>query len=61
VDECKPLETGKTCEILVPDGVEFRRAKKVFASSLELSDGQGLTLVPISAQSELFCPPYDPN
>ena len=23
--------------------------------------GQGLTLVPISAQLELFCPPYDPT
>ena len=32
-------ETGKTCEVLVPDGPEYRRAKKVFANSLELSDG----------------------
>jgi len=32
-------ETGKTCEILVPDGPEYRRAKKVFANALELSDG----------------------
>ena len=32
-------ETGKTCEILVPDGPEYRRAKKVFLNSLELSEG----------------------
>ena len=32
-------ETGKTCELLVPDGPEYRRAKKVFANSLELSEG----------------------
>lgn len=35
-------ETGKTCEVLVPDGPEYRRAKKVFANSLELSDGCAL-------------------
>jgi|TARA_B110000977_G_scaffold181446_1_gene242123 hypothetical protein len=32
-------ETGKTCELLVPDGPEYRRAKKIFANSLELSEG----------------------
>ena len=32
-------ETGKTCEVLVSDGPDYRRAKKVFANSLELSEG----------------------
>ena len=29
--------------------------------SFKASDGQGLTLVPMSAQLELFCPPYNPT
>jgi hypothetical protein len=32
-------ETGKTCEILLPDGTEYRRAKNVFSNMLELSEG----------------------
>ena len=32
-------ETGKTCEILLSDGPEYRRAKEIFASSVELSEG----------------------
>ena len=30
-------------------------------SSAAIARNQGLTLVPISAQLELFCPPYDPT
>mmetsp|Transcript_10328 Transcript_10328/g.25319 ORF Transcript_10328/g.25319 Transcript_10328/m.25319 type:complete len:393 (+) Transcript_10328:98-1276(+) len=38
-------ETGKRCEVLVPDGPEYRRAKKVFASSLQLSEGCTLNVL----------------
>ena len=32
-------ETGKICEILLPDGPEYRRAGELFTSSVELSEG----------------------
>jgi hypothetical protein len=35
--------------------------KRVAGAALEVhGEGQGLTLVPISAQLEVLCPPYDP-
>ena len=32
-------KTGKTCEVLLPDGPEYSRAKKVFASSIDTYSG----------------------
>jgi len=48
VDECKPLVVGVSMDKMEKHE-EFCTAK-----------GQGLTLVPISAHLELFCPPYNP-
>ena len=35
-------QLGKRVEICLPDGVEFRRAKKVFANSLMMTEGVSL-------------------
>ena len=48
--------SGGPCRMLASSSVIPRRALRRFASFT-----QGLTLVPISAQLELVCPPYNPT
>jgi hypothetical protein len=47
MDECKPLNPGSF--LVIP----------ALPAAWKLGVGQGLTLVPISAQLELVCPPHN--
>jgi len=39
------VEQGKKVDILVPDGIEYRRAKKIFENALDLSTGVRLNVL----------------
>jgi hypothetical protein len=66
VYECKPLPrprealTFASVLLALRSGAYGRKPPGVSAAVSDASD-QGLTLVPISAQLELFCPPYNPT
>jgi len=43
------------------EGAKFTREEMQAVTTKLAGPHQGLTLVPISAQLELFCPPYNPT
>jgi hypothetical protein len=57
MDGCKPLDAGAQI------AVKSVRGDRIFWMDPDsLAAGrQGLTLLPISAHLELYCPPYDPT
>jgi hypothetical protein len=57
VNECKPLAEG-IFTTTSSDGMLDAMPRLKLSISQQR---QGLTLVPISAQLELICPPYDPT
>ena len=57
VNKCKPLDQGRTSFLSAAGGLEYRKCDD-YGRHVRW---QVLTLVPNSAQVELFCPPYKPN
>ena len=61
VDECKPLAVGGDILLFRQPGSESWFPLPPGGEVPVTRWGQGLTLVPNSAQLEPLCPPYNPN